>query len=108
MLTLEQGGEIAAGGQTKFKMSGVLRHPILWEPTYPQLYRMVITVQAGGKTVDQSEIPFGIREVRWDTQAGFFINGGHLKLHGWGQKPTDEWPGWARRNRIGCIFTRWN
>ncbi len=24
---------------------------------------------------------------------GFWINGHHLKLHGWGQRPTDEWPG---------------
>jgi beta-galactosidase len=35
----------------------------------------------------------GIRTAHWDVKTGFGINGHHLKLHGWGQKPTDEWPG---------------
>ena len=38
-------------------------------------------------------MPLGIRTVKWDAKTGFSINGHHLKLHGWGQKPTDEWPG---------------
>jgi beta-galactosidase len=53
----------------------------------------VCTLRVGGAAVDTAEIPLGIRAVRWDANAGFFINGQHLKLHGWGQKPTDEWPG---------------
>ncbi len=94
VLALEQDGVMAAGGRSKFKLTGVLTHPKLWEPDYPQLYRAVISVVAGGRTVDQTEIPFGIRDVRWDTQAGFsHQRPKHLKLHGWGQKPTDEWPG---------------
>ncbi len=36
---------------------------------------------------------YGIRSVQWDAQTGFYINGHHEKIHGWGQKPTDEWPG---------------
>ena len=43
--------------------------------------------------MDTSEVPLGIRIVRWDVATGFWINGHHVKLHGWGQKPTDEWPG---------------
>jgi beta-galactosidase len=31
--------------------------------------------------------------VRWDAKTGFYINSHYLKLHGWGQKPTSEWPG---------------
>ena len=38
-------------------------------------------------------MPLGIRTVHWDVKTGFWINGHHLKLHGWGQSPTDEWPG---------------
>ncbi len=44
---------------------------------------------------------WGIRTVRWDAQTGFWINGHHLKLHGWGQKPTDEWPG------LGAALPDW-
>jgi beta-galactosidase len=51
--------------------------------------------------VDSREIPLGIRTVRWDVNTGFYINGHHLKLHGWGQKPTDEWPG------LGAALPDW-
>lgn len=91
--TLEQSGTILAGAQEAFKLSGVIDAPRLWEPDYPYLYRVVCAVRAGGKMVDTCELPLGLRTVRWDANSGFWINGRHVKLHGWGQKPTDEWPG---------------
>jgi beta-galactosidase len=93
VLTLNQGGEVAAGAKAKLNLSGSLNRPELWEPDYAYLYRVAISLRVGGKTVDTSEIPLGIRSVHWDAQTGFWINGHHLRLHGWGQKPTDEWPG---------------
>ena len=120
VLTLNQSGTVAAGASAKLNLSGVLEQPQLWEPDYAYLYRVAIalrTVSGAGvppvssdnnsttsglathgrdaraTVTDTSEIPLGIRTVRWDTQTGFWINGHHLKLHGWGQKPTDEWPG---------------
>jgi beta-galactosidase len=93
VLTLNQSGEVAAGAGAKLNLSGVLEHPQLWEPDYAYLYRVAISLRVGGETVDTSEVPLGIHTVRWDAQTGFWINGHHLKLHGWGQKPTDEWPG---------------
>jgi beta-galactosidase len=93
VLALEQTADIAAGAVAEFKLSGLVKSPKLWEPAYPYLYRAVCSVRVQGKTVDTSEIPFGIRTARWDVQTGFYINDRHLKLHGWGQKPTEEWPG---------------
>jgi beta-galactosidase len=93
VLTLKQKGKVAAGANAKLNLSGVLNHPQLWEPDYAYLYHIAISLRVGGKTVDTSDVPLGIRTVRWDAQTGFWINGHHLKLHGWGQKPTDEWPG---------------
>ncbi len=46
-------------------------------------------------------MPLGIRKVTWDVKNGFSINGHPLKLHGWGQKPTDEWPG------LGAALPNW-
>ncbi len=51
--------------------------------------------------VDTQRVPFGIRSAQWDANTGLAINGHHLKLHGWGQKPTDEWPG------IGAALPDW-
>jgi beta-galactosidase len=93
VLRLQGRQALAGGASTLFKVTGTLAHPERWEPDYPYLYRVELTLRVHGATVDTDEIPFGLRQVRFDPQAGFFINGHHLKLHGWGQKPTDEWPG---------------
>jgi beta-galactosidase len=93
VLTLNQNGEVAAGASAKLNLSGLLDNPQLWEPDYAYLYHVAITLRVGGEMVDTSDLPLGIRTVHWDVQTGFWINGHHLKLHGWGQKPTDEWPG---------------
>jgi len=118
VLTLNQNGEVAAGASAKLNLAGEIKNPQLWEPDYAYLYHVAISLRAiSGPGVspvsfngssdasethrrdayatatDTTEIPLGIRTVRWDAQTGFWINGHHLKLHGWGQKPTDEWPG---------------
>ncbi len=92
-LALAQTQDVAAGATAAFKVSGALAKPRLWEPEYPHVYRVVSSLRVGGQVVDTSEVPLGIRTVAWDVANGFFINGHHLKLHGWGQKPTNEWPG---------------
>lgn len=85
--------EIAAGKSVALEFQGELAQPKLWEPGYPAQYRWVCELRAGDEVVDSCEIPFGIRTLRWEAQTGCYLNGQHLKLHGWGQKPTDEWPG---------------
>ena len=92
---------LATGEDTTIKVTGTLANPRLWEPNYPHVYRVVCRLGTGpgmrtitiDRAVDTVEIPLGIRAVKWDVAQGFFINGRHLKLRGWGQKPTDEWPG---------------
>lgn len=92
---------LAPAEQKRVDFAGTVAHPRLWEPDYPHLYRAVLTVRCGGTEVDRLEVPFGLRAVRWDPLAGCFINGRHVKLHGWGQKPTDEWPG------LGAALPDW-
>ena len=92
---------VAAGVSSTFKLAATIANPRLWEPAYPHLYRVVCTLRVKGAVVDTTEIPLGIRAVRWDVAQGFFINGQHLKLHGWGQKPTNEWPG------LGAALPDW-
>jgi beta-galactosidase len=93
VLTVKLTGQVAAGETRKFATKEILSRPKLWEPAYPHLYRVVVALRSGGKSVDTAEIPLGIRAIRWDADRGLFVNGTHLKLHGWGQKPTNEWPG---------------
>ena len=92
---------VAAGASIEFKFSAPLAHPRLWEPAYPHVYRVVSALRVAGETIDTSEIPLGIRHVRWDAASGFYINGQHVKLHGWGQKPSNEWAG------LGAALPDW-
>jgi len=102
VLELKQAVAVEAGSHAEFHFHGhVVEKPQLWEPAHPYLYRVVCSLRAGGREVDSREIPLGIRTVRWDAGTGFYINGHHLKLHGWGQKPTDEWPG------LGAALPDW-
>ncbi len=93
VLALTQIQTVPVGGTATFQLAGALPHPHPWEPGYPYIYRVVCALRVGGEVIDTSEVSLGVRTARWDTNHGFFLNGNHVKLHGWGQKPTDEWAG---------------
>ena len=81
---------IGAGQSVLSKMQGVLGHPKLWAPGSPNLYTVQVGVGLGAEFFDVGQAPLGIRTFQWN-DSGFTINGRHLKLHGWGQKPTNSW-----------------
>lgn len=56
--------------------------PELWDLDSPLLYTLVTTVRRGGKVVDRYETPFGIRDIRFDPDKGFFLNGRSVKMKG--------------------------
>jgi beta-galactosidase len=56
--------------------------PILWSPESPKLYKLVTTVESGGKTVDQTETEFGIRTIAFDGTNGFLLNGKPYAIRG--------------------------
>ncbi len=64
------------------KLATQLRSPELWSPESPQLYRLVTTVECGGKIVDRTATPFGIRTVAFDPNRGFLLNGKPYELKG--------------------------
>jgi beta-galactosidase len=101
VMKLSEKKSVAAGASVEFKFSAKLANPKLWEPAYPHVYRVVSSLRIAGETIDTCEIPLGIRHVRWEAASGFYINGQHVKLHGWGQKPTNEWAG------LGAALPDW-
>ncbi|MCD7775819.1 MAG: DUF4982 domain-containing protein [Firmicutes bacterium] len=56
--------------------------PHLWGPDDPYIYTLETTLCRNGETVDSSTSPFGFREIHFDPDHGFFINGKQMKLHG--------------------------
>jgi len=100
-LVLHTRVELEAGTTQKIALTGLIERPRLWEPAYPHLYRVSVQLLFRGQEIDGTEIPLGIRHLRWSADAGLFVNGAHLKLHGWGQKATNEWPG------LGAALPDW-
>jgi len=54
----------------------------LWSLDDPYLYKLVTTIQSGGKQVDRYETTFGVRTIRFDPDHGFFLNGKRVELKG--------------------------
>ena len=73
---------LAAGESREFSSVLGVAHPKLWSCETPYLHRLVTTVCLGEKIVDHYETTFGIRTVRWDANAGFFLNGQRVQLKG--------------------------
>ena len=85
------GGICAAGSSTgvvparevmEFKQEIPLPNADLWGPKHPTQYQLRSTLCISGKIVDQITTNFGVRDVRFDADKGFFLNGNPLKLKG--------------------------
>ena len=57
---------------------------MLWSPTSPSIYTLTASVRVGSATVDDDVVPFGIRTIKYDADAGFSLNGTSLKFKGAG------------------------
>ncbi len=93
VLTLTDQQMVAAGKSVVFAKTGMVMNPKLWEPGNPHVYRVQVTLKSAGTTLDVTSVPLGLRYWKFDLTSGFTLNGKHVKLHGWGQKPTNSWAG---------------
>ena len=76
---------VAGGKSSTVETKGTVANPKLWgvPPTQkPNRYVAVTTVTKGGAVVDSYETLFGIRTLRFDPNAGFILNGEHVKING--------------------------
>ncbi|MCR4825318.1 MAG: DUF4982 domain-containing protein [Bacteroidales bacterium] len=73
---------LPAAGQEVVAQEFVLDAPALWDLDTPQLYTLITTLRRGGRVVDRCETPFGIRDIRFDPDKGFFLNGRSVKMKG--------------------------
>ncbi len=74
--------EIGIGSSFKVRQQVPLAAARLWSTEHPALYRLRSTVTVAGRNVDQVVTTFGVRQVRFDAEHGFFLNGQPLKIHG--------------------------
>lgn len=101
VLSMARQASCQAGARTTVVLSGLLEKPRFWSPDNPYLYKACISIQQDGRLIDRSDVPFGIRMVQWTADKGLVLNGKPIRLRGWGQKPTNEWPG------LGAALPAW-
>jgi beta-galactosidase len=73
---------IAARDGVSLAQSILLPDAALWSPDSPSLYKLRSTVFISGKIVDQVTTTFGVRDIRFDADEGFFLNGRRVQLKG--------------------------
>lgn len=111
---------IEANETLMFKAELNIENPKLWYTRDPYMYKVISVVKQNNEILDSYETPLGIRSFEFNKDSGFHINGEYVKLHGWGQKPTNSWaglgaalPDWLRdftydlMDEAGGNFIRW-
>ena len=80
--TTKSSHSIDGKGEYEFKQKTKVKHPNLWSPDNPYLYKLHTIVKVEKKVVDNYETPFGIRRFHFDANKGFFLNGKNIKIKG--------------------------
>lgn len=64
------------------EVSATIKNPALWDIDNPRLYTLETEIIRDGKVIDTRSTRTGIRDIRFDADEGFFLNGKHVKLKG--------------------------
>ncbi|WP_298495857.1 glycoside hydrolase family 2 protein [uncultured Algibacter sp.] len=112
--------DIKANEKFTFETQLNIDNPQLWYTRNPYMYKVYTVVKQNDVVLDSYETPLGIRSFEFNKDSGFHINKEYVKLHGWGQKPTNSWaglgaalPDWLRdftydlMDEAGGNFIRW-
>jgi beta-galactosidase len=73
---------ISRGGETTAVQNFKVITPALWFTQSPHLYMARCTLHSNRKQLDQETATFGIRDIKFDVDKGFLLNGEHVKLNG--------------------------
>lgn len=87
---------VSAGEVTEVEISAEIENPVLWNGRKnPYLYKAVVSLASHNDTIDEVEVPFGVRFFHVDSENGFFLNGEYLALNGVSRHQDRKDMGWA-------------
>jgi len=72
----------APGADTPVTQEIELREPSLWRVDAPVLHDLETQVLVGDRVMDVYHTPTGLREIRFDSEAGLLVNGESVKMKG--------------------------
>jgi len=79
---LDAAGKVVAKSQGDQTQSLKVANPHLWNVGDGYLYTVKSELMVNNKVVDTETAKVGFRDVRFDAQKGFFLNGKNMKLNG--------------------------
>ena len=80
--TASTASPVAVSGERTYEQQVVVRQPALWSLEQRNLYKLVTEVESGGTVTDRYETRFGIRDLKFDPDQGFLLNGKSVKVKG--------------------------
>ncbi len=80
--TAEARQKIAANKEETVKQNILLNNPVLWDVENAPLYKAVTKISIDKKTVDEVSATFGVRDIQFDANTGFSLNGKQVKIKG--------------------------
>jgi beta-galactosidase len=72
----------APGSVSNIEANLQIKKPKLWSIGKPSRYLAVSEIEQNGKIVDSYETVFGVRDIKFDAEKGFFLNGERVYLKG--------------------------
>ena len=73
---------VAGLSERSYEQQVIVRQPALWSLEQRNLYKLVTEVESGGTLTDRYETRFGIRDLKFDPDQGFLLNGKPVKVKG--------------------------
>lgn len=73
---------ISANQTTKVNQTIEFQGPNLWSINSPSMYAAKTRLMSGSVLLDAYETPFGIREIHFEVETGFWLNGENIKVKG--------------------------
>src|ERR1700733_11222529 len=73
---------IRARSDGSFRQRLQVTSPALWSISTPNLHTLRCKLQSGAHQLDLDTTAFGIREVKFEADRGFLLNGEHVKMNG--------------------------
>lgn len=64
------------------EQSLVIKNPVLWSPSHPYLYKVILQLIHKGKVLDNYSVNTGLRSFNFDSKSGFSLNGIQMKIKG--------------------------
>lgn len=68
--------------ETLYRVDTRVFSPHLWDIKQPNLYKLAVSLERGGKLLDSDTTTFGIRSIKMVQDEGFYLNGRKVKFKG--------------------------